>query len=79
MTEITGTMTAQQVADLADVHRRTIIRAIKAGAFPRAFLQNGYEWRIPVADAKAYVETGRVADHHVDGEQNRTRGSRGRS
>ena len=60
--EITGTMTAQEVADLAGRHRRTIHRAIAAGRFPRAFRMNGFEWRIPTADVQSYLATGKVAD-----------------
>lgn len=65
MDDFIESMTAQQVADLAGVHRRTIHRAIKRGVFPRAFLLNGYQWKIPVPDAKAYIETGTVP-HNAD-------------
>ncbi len=61
-------VTAQEVADAAKVHRRTVIRAIHRGMFPRAFLLNGYEWRIPQADAKAYIKTGAVPNR-TEGEQ----------
>lgn len=47
-----------EAAARLNVHKMTVIRAIKAGKLPAAKV--GRFWRIEPADLEAYIEAGRI-------------------
>lgn len=49
--ELSGLMTAQEIADTYDIHRQTVHKAIRRGYLPAR--QSGSTWLIRRADAEA--------------------------
>lgn len=58
MTNNKKLMSVAEAAERLNVHKMTVIRAIKAGKLPAAKV--GRFWRIEPADLEAYIEDGRI-------------------
>ena len=58
MTNNKKLMSVAEAAERLNVHKMTVIRAIKAGKLPAAKV--GRFWRIEPADLEAYIEAGRI-------------------
>jgi excisionase family DNA binding protein len=58
MTNSEKLLSVAEAAERLNVHKLTVIRAIKAGKIPAAKV--GRFWRIEPADLEAYIAAGRV-------------------
>lgn len=63
MTNNKKLLSVAEAAERLNVHKMTVIRAIKAGKIPAAKV--GRFWRIEPADLEAYIEAGRMTPAHA--------------